>query len=267
MIPLFSSIAFHAYALGAALYLVCLVRPRATLAWAARAAIAGGLLLHGAALCIQFAGQGGAPLGIGQGFSTVGFLLLTIFLFLDLRHRIPAIGAFLTPVALGVLFPGLLLGGGHAVLSDAMRRPLLPLHIAIALLGLASLTVAAGVGGMYLLMERQMKGKQFGLLFSRLPSLQVLDDINRRLVLAGFVALSITLVTGVFFSGARMLWHWGPREIATLIAWTLFGGLMQARVFAGWQGRRVALLTLAGFCVLLVSFFSSYDVLGMGGVR
>jgi ABC-type uncharacterized transport system permease subunit len=267
MIPLFSSIAFHAYALGAALYLICLVRPKEALAWVARAAIAVGLLLHGAALCSQFAGQGGAPLGLAQGFSTVGFLLLAIFLFVDLRYRLPALGAFLSPLALGVLFPGLLLAGGHQVLPDAVRRPLLPIHIAIALLGIAALAVAAGVAGIYLLMEREVKGKKFGLLFSRLPSLQILDDLNRRLVLAGFVALSVTLLTGVFFTGTQMFWQWGSREIATLAAWALFGGLLNARIFAGWQGRRVALLTVAGFCVVMVSFFSSYDLTRLGGLR
>jgi ABC-type uncharacterized transport system permease subunit len=95
----------------------------------------------------------------------------------------------------------------------------------------------------------------------------MLDDLNRRLVLAGFVALSVTLVTGVFFTGTRFLWTWGPREIATLAAWALFGGLLNARIFAGWRGRRVALLTMAGFCVVLVSFFSSYDLAGVGGLR
>lgn len=267
MIPLFSSIAFHAYALGATLYLVCLVRPKEAWAWVARAAVGCGLLLHAAALCVQFAGQGGAPLGLAQGFSTVGFLLLLILLFVDLRYRLPALGAFLGPLALAVLFPGLLLAGGREVLPEAVRRPLLPIHIAIALIGIAALAVAAAVGGVYLLMEREVKGKRFGLLFSRLPSLQVLDDLNRRLVLAGFLALSITLLTGVFFTGTRFLWSWGPREIATLAAWALFGGLLNARIFAGWRGRRVALLTMAGFCVVLVSFFSSYDLAGLGGLR
>ena len=49
------------------------------------------------------------------------------------------------------------------------------------------------VAAMYLLMERQVKTKRFGLLFSRLPSLQFLDDLHRKLVLWGFLALSLTL--------------------------------------------------------------------------
>ena len=40
--------------------------------------------------------------------------------------------------------------------------------------------------------QRQVKGKRFGLLFSRLPSLHFLDELNRRLVIWGFIALSVT---------------------------------------------------------------------------
>jgi ABC-type transport system involved in cytochrome c biogenesis permease subunit len=71
----------------------------------------------------------------------------------------------------------------------------------------------------------------------------------------------VTLVTGAFFSSSTggLFWQWEPKEIATLVAWIIFAVLLNARFFAGWQGRRVAVLTMAGFCVLLVSFLSSYD--------
>jgi ABC-type uncharacterized transport system permease subunit len=52
--------------------------------------------------------------------------------------------------------------------------------------------------------------------------------------------------------------------VATLVAWALFAGLAGARVFVGLRGRRVALLTMAGFGLLLVSLLSSY---GFGAGR
>ena len=267
MTALLSNLAFHVYALGAAFFLGYLVRPANWLAWGGRVSTGLGLLLHGAALAMLFSGQGGMPLGIAQGFSTVAFLLLAISVFVDWRYRAPVIGAFLNPVALAVLWPGLLLAGGADALPAAVRRPLLPVHIGIALVGMAAFAVATAAALLYLLMERQVKSKRFGLLFSRLPSLQFLDELNRKLVLAGFVALSLTLITGVFFTTRGVLWTWGPVEVATIVAWAVFAGLLNARRFAGWQGKRVAVLTMAGFCILLVSFFSSYDPSRLGGLR
>ncbi|WP_309891467.1 cytochrome c biogenesis protein CcsA [Archangium sp.] len=262
------SLACHAYVVAALVYLVYLVRQWEVLATAGRVLVGTGLALHGVALFGLFGAQGGRPVGVAQGFSTFAFLLLAIFLVVDVRYRKPVIGAFITPLAVAVLLPGLLLdGNGGQPLSPDVQRPLLPLHITIALLGVAASALAAGVAGMYLLMERQVKGKRFGLLFSRLPSLEFLDTLNRRLVVVGFIALSVTLITGAFFSSAApgFVWTWQSKQIATLVAWGVFAALVSARSVGGWRGRRVALLTMTGFGLLLVSFLSSYDFIHMGG--
>jgi ABC-type uncharacterized transport system permease subunit len=258
------SIACHAYGLAAILYLVNLVKQWRVFSIVGRGVIAIGLVLHGVALGAAVVNQGGMPLGIGQGLSAIALALLAIFLALDLRYRKPVLGAFLTPIALAVLVPGLLIHGGSTALSPDVRRPLLPVHIAIALLGVAAFAVAAGVALMYVLMERQVKGKRFGLLFSRLPSLEFLDELNRRFVVAGFILLSITLATGAFFASGTggIFWQWEPKEIATLVAWIIFAAVLGARSLAGWQGRRVALITMAGFGVLLVSLVTSYPLRG-----
>lgn len=258
MSSLASSFAFHAYALGSAAYLACLVRPSRKLAWVARGLSGLGLVFHGVALGGLLLAQGGMPLGLAQGFSVLAFLSWVLFLALDIRYRMPAIGAFLGPLALAVLCPGLLIHGGGSPLPEGVAGTLLPVHIAIALLGVAAFAVAAGVGVMYLLMERQVKGKRFGLLFSRLPPLQVLDELNRWLVIVGFIALSVTLITGVFFATGALFWSWGTKEIATLIAWGIFAVVLEARLFAGWRGKRVAVLTMAGFALVLVSLITSY---------
>lgn len=261
------SIACHVYGVAAVLYLAYLIRQWKPLPIAGRVLVGSGLLLHGVSLASSLSQQGWAPAGLAQGFSIVSWLLLAIFFALDLRYRMPVIGAFLLPIALAVLVPGLLLSGGAEPLPVGVRRPLLPVHVTIALLGIAAFGVASGVAVMYLLMERQMKGKKFGMLFSRLPSLQFLDELNRRLVVWGFIALSVTLVTGAFFvsdAAGAFFWRWEPKEVATLVAWMMFAALLNARFFAGWQGKRVALLTMAGFCVLLVSFFTSFEP-GRGG--
>lgn len=267
MTRLLLSIATHAYGLAAVMYLVYLVRQMKPLPVLGRLSIAAGLVVHGAALVTQVSEQGGMTVGMSQGLSLLSFLLLAIFLAVDLIYRRPVIGAFVTPIALAVLVPAFILPVVGGPLPEAVRRPLLPLHIAIAILGVAAFAVAAGVGVMYVLMERQVKNKKFGLLFSRLPPLQVLDEINRWLVVIGFVALSVTLATGALFDSALGSFQIDPKRVATVVGWGLFAVVLNARYFAGWRGKRVAFVTMAGFCILLVSFFSSYNVGPLGGVH
>ena len=108
------SLACHAYVLAALVYLAYLVRQMDALAIAGRVLVGAGLVLHGVALFGLFGAQGGRPVGMAQGFSTFAFLLLAIFLGLDARYRKPVMGAFITPLAVAVLLPGLLLDGGRA---------------------------------------------------------------------------------------------------------------------------------------------------------
>lgn len=261
------SFAIHAYSLAAIVYLVHLVRQLPALAVIGRLSVGVGLAVHGAALLTQLLGQGGRPIGMAQGLSLLAFLLLAIFLAIDFIYRRPVIGAFVTPIALAVLLPAFIVPTADGPIPEVVRRPLLPLHVTIATLGVATFAVAAGVALMYVLMERQVKQKHFGLLFARLPPLQVLDELNRWLVLLGFIALSITLATGAFFDTSGGSWQWEPKRVATVIGWGVFAVLLSARFFAGWRGKRVAVVTMAGFAILLISFLSSYDPSPLAGLR
>lgn len=251
------SIACHLYGTAAIVALVFLVRPTRLTGQVARWSTVAGLALHGVALAMAFTAQQFSPLGVGQGLLTVSWLLLAFFVAVDFKRDIPVLAAFVLPIALAMLIPGLLLSG--SAVPRAVQEPLLPVHIAVALGGLAAFAFAAGVGVVYVLMERQVKAKKFGLLFSRLPPLQTLDDLNRRLVVGGFIALSFAFVTGAFFASARGGLRWDPKELATIAAWLVFAGVLIARLFAGWRGKKVALLTLTGFGFVLVSFLSAYS--------
>jgi ABC-type uncharacterized transport system permease subunit len=262
------SISIHAYGFAAVVYLIHLVRQATPLAILGRLTVGAGLLVHAAALFAAFTEQGGMPSGLSNGLSLLCFLLLAIFLGIDLAYRRPVIGAFVTPIALAALVPAVMVPGPGGPLPASLRGPLMPVHISIAILGMAAFAVAAGVAIMYLLMERQVKAKQFGLLFSRLPPLRLLDQLNRWLVVVGFIALSITVATGALFSPLSPAGFFvDSKVIVSLVGWAVFGGLLHARFFAGWQGKRVALLTLSGFCIVLASFLSSYDLSQFGGAR
>lgn len=251
------TVALHEYLTAAVLLLSYLVRPWRLTPLIARALVGSGIVLHGISLGARLVGQGGQPTGLAQASSTLALLLVLISFGVEIRYRLPVIGAFLLPIVTAVMVPGL---SDTGILSPSVKGPILPLHVTVALLGLAAVAAASGVASIYLLMERQVKLKQFGILFSRLPPLQVLDELNRRLSVWGFIALSLTVITGAFFiRGAGPGLSFSAKEIATLAAWMMFGALLLARLWAGWRGRKVALLTMAGFGVLLVSFFTAFE--------
>ena len=79
----------------------------------------------------------------------------------------------------------------------------------------------------------------------------------------GFALLTLTVLSGVFFSDALFgqplrLDH---KTVFTLIAWVTFGALLVGRVTRGWRGRVALSWTLSGFAMLILAYAGSRFVL------
>lgn len=255
------------YAAAAAGYVLYFARPRH-----ARAATFGFWALA-VAFGVQAVaiGVGCAEFGGAEFFSFRGGLVLLVwllagaFLLLQRSYRLPSLGAFVTPFTLAVLLPALFGDPTHPEIApEAIRQPTLALHIVAAFLGVALFAIACGTALMYLLQEREVKGKRFGALFSRLPSLDALDRMVQRLVRAGFVVYTVALVAGTITATAiwKSPWSWDPKQILSLAIWILYGAMVQLR-HSGWHGRRYAMLTLLGFTLVFGSMVSLRAVPGV----
>jgi ABC-type uncharacterized transport system permease subunit len=130
------------------------------------------------------------------------------------------------------------------------------LHVAASALGTAALALAFALSLLYLASEKQVKSKKPGRLFARLPSLELLDRAGYRLAVWGFVFLSLAIATGSLVSreahGATL--PLAPKQGFAILAWGLLASLIQARLVAGWRGRRVAMLVVAGFALLIATY-------------
>jgi HemX protein len=213
---------------------------------------------------------GGAEFfGLRGGLVFMTWLAAGASLVVQRLYRIPAVGAFVTPLILVVLLPTLFLVKPDfpEVLPEAVRRPMLTIHIVTALLGVSLFAIASLVAFMYLLQEREVKGKRFGALFSRLPSLAALDQLNQRLVRVGFVVYTVALLTGSGMAKVvwKSAWQWDPQQVSSLVIWILYAAMVQLR-HTGWHGRRFALLTIAAFGLVLGSMVT-LNVLPAGFTR
>jgi len=252
------SAACHAYSVAGVAYLVHLVRLRGRSSTVGALALAVGLLLHAAVIVMRYQEMVVTPVSsLADGLSFTAWLLVAAFLVLDRVYKLPALGAFVTPLALTVTVSALLVPSAPpGEIPALLGVPGLVAHVFVAFTGMALFALAGGAAVLYLVQERQVKGKRFGFAFSRLPSLEVLDELNRRLVVFGFAMLSVTIATGALYAKNRWgaYWSWDPKETLSLLAWAIFGALIAARFQGGWRGKRVALLTMLGLVVLVSSW-------------
>jgi cytochrome c-type biogenesis protein CcsB len=90
-----------------------------------------------------------------------------------------------------------------------------------------------------------------------LPDVDLLDDLNHRLVMFGFLFLSVGIITGAVWAHSAWgrYWGWDPKETWSLITWFVYATLLHARMMRGWRGKRTAILSIGGFAAVLFTYF------------
>jgi ABC-type uncharacterized transport system permease subunit len=248
------------YLAAAAAYLVWLAKPWDLLGKLATGTLAVGFLGHTACFVYQALGSGMAFSSRALAFSVLSWGISGVYLATQIRGpRLTAVGAFVAPVAAIFAFVAEAAPGSPAESAGELPGWWLPLHIATLLFGYAFFAVSFCVSVVYLIQERFLKERNLGALFRRLPSLDVLDRLNQRTIVAGFGLLSIGLLTGlgraaiVPVESAEPVWQ-DPTVIVTAAMWLWYAFAVQSRLFAGWRGRKAALFAIVGFATLLLSF-------------
>ncbi|MFK7990040.1 MAG: inner membrane protein YpjD [Sandaracinaceae bacterium] len=245
------------YAISGAAYVLFLARGTEDAAvWAARA-LGGAVLFHLGFLSTNWIVGGIVPTAdIHQALAVMSLLVVLVFLVsARSRKRLRVLGAFITPVTL-LLFLGAAFRRGVGPVPEPVRSALLPVHVAVNVLGLAAFALAFAAALAYVIQERQLRRKQLGGLFQRLPALDVLDGLGFRAVMVGFPLLTVGVVTGTMWA-VKINQGGGLGLSATqgfaLLAWVLFAGVLLLRVAAGWRGRKAAIGTMLGFlCTMVV---------------
>src|SRR5207245_11520545 len=85
---------------------------------------------------------------------------------------------------------------GPALQSTALHNVWIPVHVVLALLGIAAFVLNFAGSIMYLLQERQLKARRPGTFYYRLPSLETLDRLTFRALTLGFPFLTVGLILG-----------------------------------------------------------------------
>jgi ABC-type uncharacterized transport system permease subunit len=217
--------------------------------------LAVGVALHGAHIVVASELAHVCPVeGIHWAMSVVSFFICLAYLVFRTRWRIDVLGAFVAPLALSSLLASRFVGGGDIAPGRAFKSALLPLHVAINLLGVALFSLACGAAITYLVQEKQLKKKRLEGVFHRLPPLDSLDRAEHRLLLGSFPLLTIGIVTGAFWTkqvevgGLVAFLH----EAFGYGAWLICAAVLLLRAGAGWRGRRAAYGTIAGFGVTVL---------------
>lgn len=255
-IPVFALIAVALYLLAAGLLARPLLGRGEPLNRSADGAAALAVLIHTGILLGMH--RGALDLHFFAALSLVGAVISALTLIVNLNRPVAALGVVLFPLAALLL--------AIDVFAAPATRPIamewqIKLHVTVALLAYGVLSVAALLAILLALQERALRHRQFGALLRALPPLTLTESLLFRLIGAGFVLLTLTLLSGVLFVDSLFAQHLIHKTVLSIVAWAVFGALLIGRWRYGWRGRRAVNLTLLGMVILLLAFFGTKFVL------
>lgn len=234
------------------------------------------LVSHGLLLHETIFPPNGMVFGFAYALSAMLWLGIGIYWIESFFFSLAGLGLIVTPVALvasllPLAFPGVQMLGYAA-------SGLFKFHFIIANVAYGLFTLAAFHAVLMLLAERRLhtfsrpsatatgvtkEPVWLGRWLDLLPPLMTLEKLLFRLIGAGFVLLTLTILSGVVFSEALFARaaRVDHKTIFAIISWLMFGGILAARRLYGWRGRVALRWVIAAFCMLLLAYVGSRFVL------
>ena len=176
--------------------------------------------------------------------------VITVYLLVEASWRERRAGPFVLAVALLVATYAITRPPDERAVSPllpALRSVWLQVHVLTAMVGYGTSGVAAGLGTMRLV------SRDAG---QRWPLAEEIEQTMVRVVELGFPWLTLGILTGAIWAQYAWgrYWGWDPKETWSLVTWLWYLMVVHAHPLRRWRGRRLAVLVLAGFGLVLFTF-------------
>ena len=253
----FINIALPCYVLAAGFMLAFVISKNEINGKISMALFLAGLLMLLTAFALRWKSAGHVP--FSGTFETLIFMSLLISAFAVMFSRLDKTGA----VFFGISILVVILLAASALAAEA-PRPLVPalksnwlaVHVTFSFISYAAYAIAFVAAFVYILQN----GKAG----------EGLEELAYKCILFGQPFLTLGIATGAVWANRAWgtYWSWDPKETWALITWLTYGVYLHLRINQGWKGRKSAWLAIAGFCIVLFTYFGvNYLLSGLHSYR
>lgn len=188
-------------------------------------------------------------------FSIIACSIAFSYFILELLTDIRGTGGFIIFFSLLFQLISSLFVTDTYLVPEVLRNRLLGLHVISALLGYSGITISAVYGLLFMILYKNIKSNKFGLVFDRLPSLEILEKLSFYSMVIGFVLLTLAIVIGIIWLPAAFpnFSYADPKLVGTLIVWIAYGVGIAMKLFGNLYGKKVILFSLIGFLFAIMS--------------
>ena len=188
-------------------------------------------------------------------FTILAFSISFSYFILELVTDIRGTGPFIIIISIIFQIISSLFIKETPVVKDILRSNLLGIHVFSALVGYSGITVSAVYGFLYLTLYKDIKLNKFGLIFNRLPNLEVLETLSYYSAVIGFILLTCAIIIGIIWlpKAFPKIGFTDPKLIGTFTVWILYGIGILSKTFGKWRGKKVVFFSIIGFVIAILS--------------
>lgn len=186
------------------------------------------------------------------------FIASAVFLGIQRKRDVRYLGTFIGLFAVLALFLALAaLYIDPDPVQPALQSYWLVIHVSVATASMGVLAVAALTSTLQLVKDRAIGRGTVGRVLGSLPSVDDLERLAFRINAVGFVLWTFTLIAGAIWAEHAWgrFWGWDAKEVWTFVVWVIYAAYLHARSTRGWEGRRAAWFSVAGFISILVNYY------------
>lgn len=188
-------------------------------------------------------------------FTLVAFSLVVSYMYIEYKTKVRTTGFFILLTATIFQILSSLFIKDLINVPEILRSNLLGIHVLSAILGFAAITISAIYGILYLMLYHEIKSNKFGVIYNKLPNLEILENMNFTATIFGFILLSVGIIVGLIWlpKAFENFSYADPKLIGTSFIWLIYAIGLTAKKFARWRGKKIIWLSIIGFVVALFS--------------
>lgn len=219
------------------------------------------LALHGYLLAQSIFSAGGVNLGVLNALSLIVWLTLLIYWGARFFYPIGGLQALVLPFAAIVVVLPALFPSAHPLGNTGLLA--FQVHITAAMLAYSLFTIAVLHAVLISQVEKRLHHAKLPRVLRSLPPLMTMETLLFRMIGAGFILLTLTLVSGVLFSEEIFgkAFQFSHKVLFGFVSWGVFAGLLWGHHFHGWRGRIAVRWTVSGFGFLVLAYLGSKFIL------
>ena len=181
---------------------------------------------------------------------------------LFIRYRVAAAAFFVYPLVLMLLTVSAVVREPFAQMDPALRSGLFTAHVLLSTVGVAALLVGLAFTTLAYVQDRSLKSKQRGPLWDWIPSLNVCRTLGYRTLAVGFTIYTLGILTGILWSyrTTSELMDFRVKQIGGIVAWILFGVLLQSYISGAYRGKRTVVISACAFVAVVIAILGIHHV-------